>query len=236
VSKKGRVNQSGNKVAILLEAIMGVTVGKYHLFKRSRKSGDFYYYWFLEGNQQIIKSCGRACTEKRDAVAYLQDLLKEDLLEVKREEKRKVKREEKVKIIEKTLSQFAKDMFLEGATHLERWKAKGNTLKPKTIAQHRRHLVKYLLPKFGKLSLDKIHPAKVEDHLLNQRLSNSCRNTIIHTLQLVLREAKREGIIDSIPEFEPFKKSGRRQNVLSNEELTTLFPYDEKELGRVHTT
>jgi integrase len=45
-----------------------------------------------------------------------------------------------------------------------------------------------------------------------------------------MREAKREGIIDSIPEFEPFKKSGRRQDVLSNEELTALFPYDEKEL------
>ena len=124
-------------------------------------------------------------------------------------------------------------MFLEGATHLERWKAKGNVLKPKTIVQHRRHLVKYLIPKFGKLPLDKIHPAKVEDHLLDQRLSNSCRNTIIHTLQLVLREAKREGIIDSILEFELFKRSGRRQNVLSSEELTALFPYDEKELIRV---
>jgi len=212
---------------------MGVTVGKYHLFKRSRKSGDFFYYWFQQGNKRIIKTCGRACTEKRDAIAYLQDLLKADLLEEKREEKQKEKREEKVKILEKTLSQFAKDMFLEGATHLERWKAKGNNLKPQTVIQHRRHLVKYLLPKFGKLSLDKIHPAKVEDHLLDQRLSNSCRNTIIHTLQLVLREAKREGIIDSIPEFEPFKKSGRRQDVLSSEELTALFPYDEKELIRV---
>jgi hypothetical protein len=49
---------------------MGVTVGKYHLFKRNRKGGSFYYYWFEQGNQRIIKTRGRACSEKRAAVAY----------------------------------------------------------------------------------------------------------------------------------------------------------------------
>jgi integrase len=70
----------------------------------------------------------------------------------------------------------------------------------------------------------------VEDYLLEQRLSNSCRNTILYTLKLVLREARREGVIEIIPEFEPFKRSGKRQDVLSSEELNALFPYDEKEL------
>jgi hypothetical protein len=37
-------------------------------------------------------------------------------------------------------------MFLAGAPHLERWKAKGRVLKPQTIVQHRRHLVNYLIP------------------------------------------------------------------------------------------
>jgi hypothetical protein len=50
------------KVEHFLEAIMGITVGKYHLFKRSRKSGDLYYYCFQQGNGRIIKACGRACT------------------------------------------------------------------------------------------------------------------------------------------------------------------------------
>jgi integrase len=78
--------------------------------------------------------------------------------------------------------------------------------------------------------LDKIRPAVLEDYLLEKRLSNSCRNTILYTLKLVIQEAKREGIIESIPEFEPFKRSGKRQDVLSSEELAALFPYDEKEL------
>jgi integrase len=50
---------------------------------------------------------------------------------------------------------------------------------------------------------------------------------------LILREAKREGIIEIIPEFEPFKRAGKRQDILSSEELTTLFPYDEKELVEI---
>jgi hypothetical protein len=157
MKEKGCVNKSGNKVAILLEAIMGVAVGKYHLFKRSRKSGEFYYYWFQEGNQQIIKSCGRACTGKREAVTFLESLLKQELSDTK-----------KKTILQNTLLEdYAKKMFLEGARHLNRRKEKGYILKPQTVVQHKRHLVNYLLPKCGKLTLDKIRPAKVEDFLLD---------------------------------------------------------------------
>ena len=148
---------------------MGVTVGKYHLFKRSRKNGNFYYYWFQQGNKRIIKTCGRACTEKREAVAFLENLLKQEISGIK----------QKTALQNTLLGDYAKDMFLEGAAHLERWKAKGNILKPKTVIQHRRHLTNYLIPKFGKLPLDKIRPAKVEDFLLEQRLSNSCRTGLI---------------------------------------------------------
>jgi integrase len=73
----------------------------------------------------------------------------------------------------------------------------------------------------------------VEDYLLEQMLSNSSRNTILYTLKLVMREAKRDGIIDMVPEFEPFKRSSKRQDVLSGEELEGLFPDDEKELIRI---
>jgi hypothetical protein len=102
---------------------MGITVGKYHLFKRSRKGGSFYYYWFEQGNQRIIKTCGRACTEKREAVAYLETLLKEDLTAAKQKTAR----------LSTTVGEFARDMFTEGAPHLARWAAKGKILKPQTM-------------------------------------------------------------------------------------------------------
>ena len=203
---------------------MAVKIGKYHLFKRQQDTGTFWYYWFEdEDGKRVQRSCGHRCESKRDATAFLEELYRADLLEDKR----------KAELRKKTFSIFAEKMFLEGASHLERWKAKGRILKPQTLIQHRRHLVNYLIPKFGKLTLDKIRPANVEDFLLEQRLSNSCRNTIMYTLKLVMQEAKREGIIENIPEFEPFRRSGRRQDVLSSEELTALFPYDEKELIKI---
>jgi integrase len=50
-----------------------------------------------------------------------------------------------------------------------------------------------------------------------------------------MQEAWREGVIEAIPDFEPFKRAGRRQDVLSGEELTALFPYDERELACIWT-
>ena len=129
-----------------------------------------------------------------------------------------------------TMEDFARDMFTEGAAHLIRWEAKGNVLKPKTIKQHRRFLANYILPEFGQFTLDEIRPVAVEDFLLKQKLSNSCRNSIMYTLKLILKEAKREGVIEMVPEFEPFTRNSKRQDVLSSEELTALFPYDEQEL------
>jgi hypothetical protein len=110
------------------------------------------------------------------------------------------------------------------------WMEKGYVLKPQTIVQHRRHLVNYILEGFGDMPLGKIRPAKVEDFLLEQELANSSRNGILYTLQLIMQEAKREGIIDMVPEFEPFKRNSKRQDVLSREELEIMFPDDQKEL------
>jgi len=140
---------------------------------------------------------------------------------------------ERASVIEVTTNDFAKDMFSDGAAHLKRWKEKGYILKPQTIDQHRRNLLNYIIPQFGEVSLSKIRPAKVEDFLLEQPIGNSTRNTIIYTLQLIMQEAEREGIIDMVPEFEPFKRHSKRQNVLSSEELEALFPDDEKELIKV---
>lgn len=111
-------------MATLSEAIMGVTVGRYHLYTRTRPSGTFYYYWYEENSRRVSKSCGHACNNKRTAVAYLETLLKQDLAETK-------KQNDLMKI---TLGEYAKDMFIDGAPHLIRWAAKGRVLKRQTIA------------------------------------------------------------------------------------------------------
>jgi len=199
---------------------MPVSVGKYHLFERNRYGRYYFYYWYDANGRRIQKACGHGCDSKREAVAYLDELLKLDLSETKR----------KSALSSITIKDFAKDMFIDGAPHLARWAAKGKVLKRQTIIQHRRHLTGYLLPKFGKLRFSEINPTVVEDFLLEQRLSNLCRNTIMYTLKLIMREARRSGIIDMVPEFEPFKRNGKRQDTLSGEELLKLFPFDEQQL------
>jgi len=60
---------------------MAVKVGKYHLFQRQLNTGTFWYYWFYdEGKKQVQKACWFGCADKRDAVAFQEDLLRADLL------------------------------------------------------------------------------------------------------------------------------------------------------------
>jgi integrase len=202
------------------ERRMAISVGKYHLFERERRGCSYFYYWYEEGGKRIQKACGHGCDDKRAAVAWLEQLLKADLTEAKR----------KTALSAITIKDFAKDMFTEGAPHLARWAAKGKVLKRTTLIQHRHHLTGYILPRFGHQRFTEITPTLVEDFLLEQRLSNSCQNTILYTLKLIMKEARRSGIIEIIPEFEPFKRNCKRQDILSSEELTALFPFDEQEL------
>jgi hypothetical protein len=65
-------------------AKMAITVGKYHLMERNRRGKTVYYYWYNDRGKQIQKACGYKCDDKRSAVAFLEQLLKDDLTEAKR--------------------------------------------------------------------------------------------------------------------------------------------------------
>ncbi len=72
---------------------MAVKVGKYHLSQRRQNTGSFWYYWFNdEAENRIQKACGHGCESKRDAVLFLEDLFRADLLEEKRKEELRKKR------------------------------------------------------------------------------------------------------------------------------------------------
>ncbi|WP_461256774.1 hypothetical protein [Treponema sp. R80B11-R83G3] len=88
---------------------MAVKVGKYHLFQRRLENGTFWYYWYYdETGKQVQKACGYGCESKRDATAFLENLLQSDLLNEKRKDE-----------LKKNFFQFAENFFLEGAAHLE---------------------------------------------------------------------------------------------------------------------
>jgi hypothetical protein len=75
----------------------------------------FTIYWHEEQGKRIQKAYGYKCENKRSAVAYLEQLLKVDLIETRRQSS----------LSSITVKDFAKDMFTEGAPHLARWAAKG---------------------------------------------------------------------------------------------------------------
>jgi len=66
---------------------MAVKVGKYHLYQRRQETGTYWYYWFYDEEEKRVQyACGHGCEDKREAVAFLEDLLRADLLEEKRKE------------------------------------------------------------------------------------------------------------------------------------------------------
>jgi hypothetical protein len=93
------VAKKATKRQHFLEVIMGVAIGKSHLFRKRREGKTFYYYWYQQGDKRVFKSCDRACTQKREAVAYLEKLLKADLTEEK----------QKSVLASMTVKDFAKD-------------------------------------------------------------------------------------------------------------------------------
>jgi hypothetical protein len=84
---------------------MAITVGKYHLFERERRGQVYFYYWYEAQGKRIQKACGHGCDDKRSAVAYMEQLLKADLIEARRQSS----------LASITVRDFAKDMFTEGA-------------------------------------------------------------------------------------------------------------------------
>ncbi|WP_461256765.1 hypothetical protein [Treponema sp. R80B11-R83G3] len=93
---------------------MAVKFGKYHLFQRRLEYGTFWYYWYYdETGKQVQKACGYGCESKRDAAAFLENLLQSDLLNEKRKDE-----------LKKTSSNSRKISFSKGLPTLSDGKPK----------------------------------------------------------------------------------------------------------------
>jgi integrase len=127
-----------------------------------------------------------------------------------------------------SFGEFAAGFFDPGSGWLQMQKAKGKELKEVTARMRQGQLDKYLLPKWKRTQLDEFNPVKFERWLLSLDLSNSTRNQILYTASIILKEAKREGLLKYNPlaDAEPLSVSADRQQkeVLSPEELSVMFP------------
>ena len=183
---------------------------KVYFWKRGKK-----YYYKLEG-ESSFHSTGQ--TNITLARAYVNRILEEGIDS------------------KETLNDYAKDFYLwDKCEWIKRQHSKGKSFNKPMARSRRSQLEKYILPKFGKKKIYDINPVDFENWLITLDLANGTKNSILYTLNIILKEAKREKLIKYNPlaDVEPLANNYKRRDALSLEEVRKLFPDDKEELLKI---
>lgn len=203
---------------------------EYRLFKRKSGKKAVYYVRILDDAGNVVKTVSTGKTNQYQAHTWVKDHM--DELSPDRRDP--------------TLAEYAKTFFVWGkCDYIARQNAKGRSIVEQTARTRRGHLEYYLFPKFGDMKLRDINAVAVEKFLLRLKsyrkirgehfpLSHSVKNQIIYTLGIVLREAKRERIIETVPDVEPFgTKRKKHRQPLTDKEINKLFPSNRPDFLRI---
>jgi len=134
------------------------------------------------------------------------------------------------------LKDYARDFFKWDTC---RWVARQRAKKrpcSKPVQDNRRgQLENHILPHFGSWGMSKITAVEVEDWMISLPLASQTINHILYCFRIVMREAKRQGIIEKNPldDVEPMGKDFQPTSALTDKELEALFPADPAEFDRV---
>jgi integrase len=135
-----------------------------------------------------------------------------------------------------TLEEYTIDFFVWGrCSWIRRQHAKGRSFSQGVAKNRRAYLKNHLIPAFGDIRLDQFNPVEIEDWLIHLELSNQTKNHILDTLNIILREAKREKVIATHPlaDVERMANTFRKRDPLTLEECLLLFPRKKSELMQV---
>lgn len=134
------------------------------------------------------------------------------------------------------LRDYAKDFYKWGKCEwIKRQKAKGRSLSETQAKSRRRQLENYLLPRFGQMRMEDINPVDFENWLIDLDRANGTKNSILHTMRIIMKEAKREKVIrfDPLADVEPLANNYKKRDAFTMEELKRLFPQEEDKLIEV---
>jgi hypothetical protein len=135
-----------------------------------------------------------------------------------------------------TLRDFAADFFeWDRCSWIRRQVAKGRPCSRQYVYGRRKHLTKYIVPKFGDTPLDALHRPTIETWAISLELANWTKTQILYTFRIVLQEAVEMGHLERNPleRLEPFGRDDRARDVLSLDELQLLFPRGEADRLRI---
>jgi len=190
---------------------------EYGLFKRQRKKGYVWYFWYWKDGVRKYQSTGK--TNKKEAGLYAEIFLN-------------AKAPKQIP----TLARYTRDFYIwDHCPWIKRQHAKGRSFS-RTMAQMRRaHLKTYILPAFGRKELSSLNAVEVENWLISLPLANQTKNHILRTLNIVMREAAREHLVQHNPiaDIESLSVMPKRRDTLSGSELNVLFPYNRKEFENI---
>ena len=183
---------------------------RYHIRKRNGV-----YYWKRPHEKTFHTTRTR---NKSDARAFIAEALKKD---------------NPIPIL---LNDYAKDFYVWGeCSYIKRQLAKGKSLSEKWAQSRRSHLDMYILPKWGHMRLDQINPVKWENWLISLDLANGTKNSITHTINIIFKEAKREGILkfNQITDVEPLSNNYQNRDAFTRVEIKLMFPDKDEETLRI---
>lgn len=192
---------------------------KIHLYQRSiiknGKTLKAWYYWYYDRNgKQVRKSCGvdgKPCLVKREAQAFIENIVIDDLSE------------------STTYEKFCKGFYDSGSKFLLKQKSRGIEYQPNSIYQKQLYLKKFL-EKFGSMDPNKVSELDIENWLLELELSNSVKNHILSIINEVESELYAYHFVKQIKHIKRFKRFTKSKGILTIPEIQKLFPADYDEL------
>ena len=129
-----------------------------------------------------------------------------------------------------TLIEYSANFFILGKCKISQRKAKaGKEYAEDMLKVKRGHLLNYLLPEFGMTKLFTITLKDFEDWRNKLDLSNSTKNGITSTFNVILKEALRDEYLEKHPleNVERLSKQAEHsRDILTLKEFKTLFPLD----------
>lgn len=182
----------------------------YRLIRQKRKNGVIWYY-LLRG-ERTKHTTGE--TTKKRAAEYVDKLLGAP------------------DGARTALGDLAGGFFAWDGDWATRQRQNGRRLSEHQAGSRQAHVENWILPALGRYLLADLTPVAIERWLGRIDRANGTRNDILNTLRIVLRDAKRQGLLAHNPcaDVEPLGRVYRHRDALSLEELRVLFPRTRDEL------
>lgn len=128
-----------------------------------------------------------------------------------------------------TLDEFTHDFFIwDTCKWVARQRAKNRSYTEPVAQNNRGILLNHILPRFGKSKVSEITAVEIEDWLISLSLAAQTKNHILYAFSTVLKEAKRDRILDRNPveDIEPMGDDSKPTSALTDTEMAALFPAD----------